>query len=85
MTAGTAPGLTAATGRSAGPSRLVLLVRIGIVLVAVAAVLSPLYVALRGSAFLNQPPPPYWGVSAGTPPKTGGAAGGQAPASFGGC
>lgn len=62
----------------------VVIIRMLIVLVAVAALLSPLYVALRGSAFLNQAPPPYWGMNAGTPPAAG-SAGGHKPASFGGC
>lgn len=68
-----------------GVSRLVLFVRMMIVLIAVAALLSPVYVALRGSAFLNQAPPPYWGTNAGTPPAVGNAGTGHKPASFGGC
>lgn len=73
----------------AGPSRpsaIVLAVRILIVLVSAAALASPLYVALRGSSYLNQPPPPFWGVSAGTG-STGstGATGVHATSGLGGC
>lgn len=56
---------------AAGPSRpsaLALAVRVLIVLVSAAALASPLYVALRGSSYLNQSPPPFWGVNVGTAP-----------------
>lgn len=70
-----------------GPTKLVLLVRIAIVVIAVLALLSPVYAALRGSTFLNQPPPPYYGVNAGTPPAAGAGSAGTAhkTAGFGGC
>lgn len=73
------------TSSANGVSRGVIFIRMMILLVAVAALLSPIYVALRGSAFLNQPPPPYWQMNAGTPPVVGNAGSGHKPASFGGC
>lgn len=76
--------VTSASG-SSNASAAVTVVRLVIVLVAVAALLSPLYVALRGSAFLNQAPPPYWGMNAGTPATVGNAGTGHKAASFGGC
>ncbi len=79
MTAATAPT------EAGGTPRLVLVIRMLIVVVAVAALLSPLYVALRGSAFLNQAPPPFFGVNAGTPPAAGGTTPGHKTAGFGGC
>lgn len=78
--------MTALAVPQTGPSRAVLLARLVIVLIAVAALLSPLYVALRGSAFLNQPPPPFWGVNSGTTaPGTGPAGPAHKTAGFGGC
>ncbi|HET9082577.1 MAG TPA: hypothetical protein VFO01_18940 [Trebonia sp.] len=69
------------------PSALVLAIRVIIVLVAVAALASPVYVAMRASHFLNQPPPPFWGVNVGTGGAglTNSSAGGGQSAGLGGC
>lgn len=64
------------------PSRLVLAVRVLIIVVAAAALASPLYVALHGRSYLNQPPPPFWGVNVGT---TSAGSGATQTASLGGC
>lgn len=62
------------------PLRL-LIVRAVITLIAVLALASPIWVALHGTSFLNQAPPPYWQMNVGT----GGAAHRTGPAGFGGC
>jgi len=60
-------------------------VRVAVVLLAVAALLSPLWVALRASAQLNQPPPPFYGTKAGTASSTSAMFGHHKTASLGGC
>ncbi len=58
------------------------LVRALIFAIAIAALASPIYVAIRGSGYLNQPPPPFWGV---TLAKANTGTGKGVATSFGGC
>lgn len=83
MTAGTelVPGASPVERPSPG----VIVVRIVILLIAVGALLSPVYVAIRGTAFLNQPPPPFYGVHAGTGTGATSTGAGHKTAGFGGC
>lgn len=53
-------------------------------LVTAFALLSPIWVLTHGMGFLNQPPPPYWKMNAGTPAAAS-SSGHSGPASFGGC
>lgn len=77
---------TAAVPQEAGrPSAAVLAARVAVVLIALAALLSPVYAALRGLDYLNQPPPPSWGVNTGTSGTAGaGTAGGTGAQTSGG-
>lgn len=65
------------------PSSTVMAIRVLIVVIALLALASPIYVALFGTGYLNQPPPPSWGHQVSQPSTTTGGRSG--PASFGGC
>ena len=51
--------------------------------IAIFALASPIWVLLHGMGYLNQAPPPFWGMHVGTAPAHSGHASG--PAGFGGC
>lgn len=64
-------------GRSIGGT----LVKALVIVIAVFALASPVWVVTHGIGYLNQAPPPYWHMNAGV----GGAAHSSGPASMGGC
>lgn len=69
---------------SSRSSAMFTLVKALIVTVALASLASPIYVAIRGSGYLNQPPPPFWGVHLAQV-NSGSGASKSGAASFGGC
>ncbi len=58
-----------------------------VVLIAVFSLLSPIYVAIFGSSYLNQKPPVFWGMNVGTHTPTAASSTKSSPvaSSFGGC
>lgn len=59
-----------------------------VILIAVFSLLSPIYVAIFGTSYLNQPPPASWGKNMATHTKSAPSAkssSSAASSSFGGC
>ncbi len=73
----------AVVDQGGGGSFLPMVGKLAVLIVAVFALASPIWVLFHGMSFLNQAPPPYWNMHAGH------TAPGQARAarsvSFGGC
>ncbi|MDA8392588.1 MAG: hypothetical protein M0Z87_07270 [Actinomycetota bacterium] len=65
-----------------GSRALAIGIKVVVAAIAVFALGSPIWVLLHGMGYLNQAPPPFWGMHVGTASAHSTASG---PAGFGGC
>lgn len=69
--------------RRQGSRAIAVGVKVIVAAIAIFALGSPIWVLLHGLGYLNQAPPPFWGMHVGTASAHSGASSG--PAGFGGC